>query len=93
MTTAAVITVSTRAAAGVYDDDTGPALAEMLRAEGFDVADIVVCSDEQNTIASAIASACHTAQLVVTNGGTGMNPRDVTPECSPSMGATASRRA
>lgn len=82
MSRAIVITVSTRAAAGVYDDETGPALVAGLREVGFDVENAHVVSDEQNTIAAAIAAACHECELVVTNGGTGLHPRDVTPEAT-----------
>jgi len=82
MRRAVVITVSTRASQGVYEDTTGPALVTMLEDAGFDVGDVVVVSDEQNTVAQAISSHCRSADLVVTNGGTGLNPRDVTPEAT-----------
>lgn len=82
MTSAAVITVSTRAAAGVYADEAGPAVAAMLREAGYDVDGIVVVPDGRDGVAAAIVEACRRATVVVTNGGTGLHPNDQTPEAT-----------
>lgn len=79
---AAVITVSTRAAGGVYADDAGPVVAELLRADGWDVGDVVVVPDGRVVVAEAIRAACADAVLVVTSGGTGVHPNDLTPEAT-----------
>ncbi len=82
MTSAAVITVSNRASAGVYADEAGPAVADALRAEGFDVADVTVVPDGREVVAAALVEACERARLVVTTGGTGLHPLDQTPEAT-----------
>jgi molybdenum cofactor synthesis domain-containing protein len=79
---ASVVTVSTRAAAGVYADDAGPAVAEVLRQAGFEVGEVVVVPDGRAGVAAAIVTACDGADLVVTNGGTGLHPSDLTPEAT-----------
>jgi molybdenum cofactor biosynthesis protein B len=79
---AAVLTVSDRASAGAMADESGPAVRRRLEAAGFDVADVTVVADEREEIASFLVSAAATNDLVVTTGGTGLGPRDVTPQAT-----------
>jgi len=78
---AAVVTVSDGVAAGEREDLSGDVLEELLTAEGFDVRRTIV-PDERDSIAAAIADAAEGARLVLTTGGTGVAPRDVTPEAT-----------
>jgi molybdenum cofactor synthesis domain-containing protein len=80
--TAAVLTVSDGVQAGVREDESGDVLEELLREEGFDVLRRVV-SDDAPLIASALDELVESgALLVLTTGGTGFAPRDVTPEAT-----------
>lgn len=78
---AVVITCSTRAAAGEREDASGPALVAALRAAGISVApDPVVLADDETVIASTLAALADVGHaLLVTSGGTGLTPGDVTP--------------
>jgi molybdenum cofactor synthesis domain-containing protein len=77
---ATVICASNRAAAGVYEDTTGPLIVGVLEAEGFDVTGPVVVPDGE-PVAEAIRSAvAEGARAVITTGGTGLTPTDQTPE-------------
>jgi molybdopterin adenylyltransferase len=78
---AAVLTVSDGVAAGEREDGSGDALEELLAAEGFDVVRRVV-ADEREEIFRAICDLAEEVQLVLTTGGTGVAPRDVTPEAT-----------
>lgn len=78
---AAVLTVSDGVSAGVREDRSGDALAELLAAEGYDVERRVV-PDERDAIARALVELTETSRLVLTTGGTGLAPRDVTPEAT-----------
>ena len=81
MTSAAVITCSNRSAAGQRPDDSGRLLAETLREWGFDVSHRLVVPDDVGQIRQAIRQArADGARLIVTTGGTGLTPTDVTPE-------------
>ena len=81
--TALVITVSDRCAAGEREDLSGPALAACLTAQGFDLLPPVLVPDEQERIEAALIVAAQAdAALVLTTGGTGFAPRDVTPEAT-----------
>ncbi len=79
--TAAVLTVSDGVHAGEREDASGDALEELLRAEGFAVVRRVV-PDDRTAISEAIGSLAAEAALVLTTGGTGFAPRDVTPEAT-----------
>ena len=78
---AAVLTVSDRVSRGEAEDGSGDALAELLRADGYEVARRVV-SDDADEIAAAIEELAAASAVVLTTGGTGLAPRDVTPEAT-----------
>jgi len=79
---AAVVVASNRAAAGVYDDTTGPLIVEALRADGWEVGDPVVVPDGE-AVGLAISAAVQAgARAVLTTGGTGLTPTDLTPEAT-----------
>ena len=77
-----VITCSTRAAAGVYSDRSGPLIVEALRGWGLAVGDAVVVADGPDVEAALRAAITTGATMVVTTGGTGLTPTDGTPEAT-----------
>lgn len=80
---AVVVTVSDRASAGIYEDETGPAVAAFLAGHGYEVAGTLVVPDDRPRIEAALKGAAEKdAALVLTCGGTGFSPRDVTPEAT-----------
>lgn len=81
---AAVLTVSDGVHLGEREDTSGDLLEELLRGEEFEVARRVV-PDDRDTISSTIAELAEEALLVLTTGGTGFAPRDVTPEATLSV--------
>jgi molybdopterin adenylyltransferase len=78
---AAVLTVSDGVSEGTREDTSGEVLEELLAAEGYEVERRVV-PDERDAIADAISELAGSAQVVLTTGGTGLGPRDVTPEAT-----------
>lgn len=77
---ASVVVASNRAAAGVYEDATGPLIVAFLREQGFEVPEPAVVPDGEpvgEAIAAALAAG---ARVVLTTGGTGLTPTDRTPE-------------
>jgi len=81
---ALVVTVSDRVTAGVRDDASGDHLAQRLVALGFAV-DRAIVPDEQAQISQLLTLAAGTHALILTTGGTGLTPRDVTPQATKSV--------
>jgi molybdopterin adenylyltransferase len=79
--TAFVLTISDRGSAGDREDVSGALIAERLAFQGFAVERGIV-PDDQPRIESALIAACTRHPLVVTTGGTGLTPRDVTPQAT-----------
>ena len=83
MNLAHVITISDGASHGKRDDKSGPALVGILYANQYDVTGPEVVPDERDRIAAAITKAADGgSNLVITTGGTGLGPRDVTPQAT-----------
>lgn len=81
MTRAAVVTVSDRAAGGAREDASGPIAVAALREVGFSCDDAVIVPDGADSVERALtALVVAGVQLVITTGGTGVAPRDQTPE-------------
>ncbi|MDN5558475.1 MAG: MogA/MoaB family molybdenum cofactor biosynthesis protein [Ruaniaceae bacterium] len=82
----AVITCSDRAFAEVYEDRSGPVLRDGLAEAGFEVAPAAIVPDEADQILQAVTAAiAEGARIVMTTGGTGVGPRDVTVEATASI--------
>ena len=78
-----MITVSDSRHAGQNRDESGPSVASMLTQAGYEVAPVAVVPDERDQISGALREAVQAGYgLVVTTGGTGLGPRDVTPEAT-----------
>ena len=95
MYTAAVVTVSDRSFRGERPDGAGPVAAEMLEAAGYQVVERIIVPDEEEDIRAALVRLADErgAALIVTSGGTGFSPRDVTPEATAASGGRAVRMA
>lgn len=79
---AAVLTVSDGVAGGTRADESGDAAAELLAGAGLGISARAVVPDDLGAITRRLVSMCEQASLVVTTGGTGLGPRDVTPEAT-----------
>ena len=80
--TAAVVTVSDSCSRGEKVDLSGPAVVEALERRGFRIEGRALVADERGLIQEKLIELCATVRLVVTTGGTGIAPRDVTPEAT-----------
>lgn len=78
--TARVITLSDRASAGEMRDESGPALRDRLQEAGFQVQSVEVLADDADQLRALLGVSSQEVDLVVTTGGTGLTPRDVTPQ-------------
>ncbi len=80
--TAAVLTISDSSFRGEREDLSGPRLQQCLKDAGFEISITKTLPDEAQQIAAALRIAASQARFVLTTGGTGVSPRDVTPEAT-----------
>jgi len=85
MPTAAILTISDTCSAGTREDTTTDQMTEILKDAGIEVVATQLVPDEHDEIAAAIVQVADRADLVLTSGGTGLAPRDVTPEATRSV--------
>ncbi len=81
---AAVVTLSDKGSRGEREDKSGPAIAARLRENGYDVAEQLLLPDGREMLESELIRLCDRVgvDLILTTGGTGFSPRDVTPEAT-----------
>jgi molybdenum cofactor synthesis domain-containing protein len=80
--TAIVLTVSDRCFAGTQTDLSGPAIVRILNDAGAEIIEAITVPDELDRLTSALRSAASRSSLILTTGGTGLAPRDITPEAT-----------
>lgn len=83
---AAVLTVSDRASRGEYEDASGPRLAVLLQEAGWTVVATDIVADDLPAISAALEQLVREAAVVITTGGTGIGPRDVTADATRAIG-------
>ncbi|KJU84439.1 molybdenum cofactor synthesis domain-containing protein [Candidatus Magnetobacterium bavaricum] len=80
--TAAVVTVSDKGSSGQRVDESGPVAIELLRGIGCEVLHCEIVPDERDVIRQTLVGLSDRVDLIITSGGTGLSPRDVTPEAT-----------
>jgi molybdenum cofactor synthesis domain-containing protein len=80
--TASVLTISDSCFQRLREDSSGPAIRQRLEAAGFTVVHASVLPDEQDQVQARLIECSELTRLIVTTGGTGVAPRDVTPEAT-----------
>ncbi|MBI4823161.1 MAG: MogA/MoaB family molybdenum cofactor biosynthesis protein [Nitrospirae bacterium] len=80
--TAAILTLSDKGSKGKRMDESGPIIRNMLKGIGFEVKHYKILPDERNLIKNALIKYSKKVSLIITTGGTGLSPRDVTPEAT-----------
>lgn len=80
MIRAGVVVASDKGAAGVREDLSGPAAAAMLREAGMEIVEVRVVPDEREDLTAALLDLTARCDVVFTSGGTGLSPRDITPD-------------
>lgn len=82
MITACVLTMSDRASVGKREDESGPIIRQMLEGAGINVTHWEILPDSKELIMQKLINHAREVDLIVTSGGTGLSPRDVTPEAT-----------
>ncbi|MEG0378379.1 MAG: MogA/MoaB family molybdenum cofactor biosynthesis protein [Eubacterium sp.] len=85
MFTVAILTLSDKGSKGLREDKSGPAIAEMLNSDLYDIVKTDILPDDKTLIKSNLVALCdaeNPVNLILTTGGTGFSPRDVTPEAT-----------
>src|SRR3972149_3157287 len=82
MITVAVLTISDKGSKGEREDTSGPLIAESRKPVGADVRHYEIIPDEKNLIKETLIKYCGKVDLILTTGGTGLAPRDVTPDAT-----------
>ena len=79
---AGIITVSDRCSKGIYEDKSGPEIRRILEENGYEICALKIVSDDIDEIKAALLDMCGRTELIITTGGTGLSPRDNTPEAT-----------
>lgn len=82
MTKVAVLTLSDKGSQGKRKDKSGPLIAKFIKKIGGKIVSYEILPDEKNLIKKKLLSLCNKVDLILTTGGTGLSPRDVTPEAT-----------